>query len=133
MREALTQAGLSANDIHYLNAHGTATAEGDPTEVSALRSLFGDHAAKVMVSATKSLHGHLLGAAGAIEALVTTLALQHQAIPPTGGLTQVDPACAGLDHVKQFARAGVDVAYAVSNSFAFGGSNAVLVLRRVPR
>lgn len=132
LQEALAHAGLQPSQIGYVNAHGTATAEGDPTEVSALRSLFGDHAAKVMVSATKSLHGHLLGAAGAIEALVTTLALQHQAIPPTGGLTQVDPACEGLDHVKQHARAGVDVAFAVSNSFAFGGSNAVLVLRRVP-
>lgn len=129
IRSAMQQAGLQAGDVDYVNAHGTATLEGDPVEVAALREVFGRHAAGLPVSATKSMHGHLLGAAGAIEALVTVLAVAGQAVPPTAHLAgRLDPACEGLDHVLE-GREGVPVRAALSNSFAFGGSNAVLAFR----
>jgi len=134
LRAALLDAGASADEVAYVNAHGTATAEGDPVEADALRQLFGARAPQVAVSATKSMHGHLMGAAGAIEALVTVLAVHQGQIPPTANLRQVDPACAGLDHVLPDAlgggRSGVDLPLALSNSFAFGGSNQVLAFRR---
>lgn len=129
IRSAMRQAGLAPGDVDYVNAHGTATIEGDPVEAAALREVFGPHAATLPVSATKSMHGHLLGAAGAIEALVTILALARQSIPPTAHLAgRLDPACEGLDHVLE-GRAGVRMRAALSNSFAFGGSNAVLAFR----
>ena len=129
LQATLDDAGLSADDIDYVNAHGTATAEGDPVEVGALRALFGERAAQVPVSATKSMHGHLLGAAGAIEAISTVLALREQAIPPTAHLAgNLDPACEGVDHVLE-GRSGQRLRTALSNSFAFGGSNAVLAFR----
>ena len=126
----LADAGLNPDDVDYINAHGTATAEGDPVEVGALKAVFGERAGQLPVSATKSMHGHLLGAAGAIEAIATVLALREQVIPPTANLdNNLDPACAGVDHVtagrQQVMRA------ALSNSFAFGGSNAVLAFRAV--
>lgn len=125
---ALADGGLAAQDIDYINAHGTATMEGDPVEVAALKAVFGERAVGLPVSATKSMHGHQLGAAGAIEAIITVLALREQAIPPTAHLDKVDPACAGIDHVTA-ARRGVPLRAALTNSFAFGGSNAVLALR----
>lgn len=129
LRAALADGGVAPNDIGYVNAHGTATAEGDPVEVAALQGAFGEHAPHLAVSATKSLHGHLLGAAGAIEAIVTVLALRHGAIPATGQLAgNLDPACAGVDHVFE-SREGQVLQAALSNSFAFGGSNAVLAFR----
>jgi 3-oxoacyl-[acyl-carrier-protein] synthase II len=129
MRAALTDAGLSIEDVGYVNAHGTATAEGDPVEIQALKTVFGERASSLPVSATKSMHGHLLGAAGAIEALTTVLALEGQALPPTAHLAgRVDPACEGVDHVLEGRRC-TPVRAALSNSFAFGGSNAVLVFR----
>lgn len=132
LRAALADGGLSADDIGYVNAHGTATVEGDPVEVSALRQVFGAHAARLPVSATKSMHGHLLGAAGAIEALATVLSLREQSIPPTAHLQgRLDPACEGVDHVFE-GRQGVPIKAALSNSFAFGGSNAVLAFRAAP-
>jgi 3-oxoacyl-[acyl-carrier-protein] synthase II len=109
-----------------VNAHGTATAEGDPIECQALQAVFGERAARLPVSATKAAHGHLLGAAGALEALITVLALRERAIPPTAHLRSIDPECAGVDHVTR-ARSGQRLRAALSNSFAFGGSNAVLV------
>lgn len=131
LQSTLDDAGLSADDIDYVNAHGTATAEGDPVEVGALRALFGERAKRVPVSATKSMHGHLLGAAGAIEAISTILALREQAIPPTAHLAgNLDPACEGVDHVLE-GRPGQRLRAALSNSFAFGGSNAVLAFRAV--
>ena len=131
LQATLADAGLKADDIDYVNAHGTATAEGDPVEIGALRALFGERAAEVPVSATKSMHGHLLGAAGAIEAISTVLALREQAIPPTAHLAgNLDPACAGVDHVFE-GRPGQSLRTALSNSFAFGGSNAVLAFRAV--
>ncbi len=127
----LADAGLTAQDIDYINAHGTATAEGDPIEVNALKTVFGDHAARLPVSATKSMHGHLLGAAGAIEAISTVLALREQTVPPTAHLAQLDPACVGVDHVTTGRQQPLRAA--LSNSFAFGGSNAVLAFRSVAR
>ena len=130
MRAALAEGGLAPEDVDYVNAHGTATPEGDPIEIHALRQVFGDHAARLPVSATKSMHGHLLGAAGAIEALATVLSVREQALPPTAHLDgRLDPACEGVDHILQ-GRHGVRVRAALSNSFAFGGSNAVLAFRQ---
>ncbi|MBL8446836.1 MAG: beta-ketoacyl-[acyl-carrier-protein] synthase family protein [Zoogloeaceae bacterium] len=130
LRAALVDAGLDVDDIDYINAHGTATAEGDPAEIAALKTTFGDRAPRLSVSATKSLHGHLLGAAGAIEAVVTVLALRQGALPATANLAgNIDPACEGVDHVTE-SRQGLDLRAALSNSFAFGGSNAVLAFRR---
>lgn len=132
MRSALADGGLAPQDIHYVNAHGTATAEGDPVEIAALREVFAHLAPELPVSATKSMHGHLLGAAGAIEAVVTALALREQAVPPTAHLAgRIDPACEGVDHVLQ-GRRGVPLQAALSSSFAFGGSNAVLAFRAPP-
>lgn len=130
LEAALADGGLRPADIDYINAHGTATTEGDPVEVAALKAVFGEGAAGLPVSATKSMHGHLLGAAGAIEAIVTVLALRERAIPPTAHLAALDPACTGVDHVT-VARRGQPLRCALSNSFAFGGSNAVLAFRAV--
>jgi 3-oxoacyl-[acyl-carrier-protein] synthase II len=133
LRAALADAELSPEDIHYVNAHGTATAEGDPVEIAALCEVFGERSRALPVSATKSMHGHLLGAAGAIEAVVTALALREQAVPPTAHLAgRIDPACEGVDHVLE-GRRHVPLRTALSNSFAFGGSNAVLAFRAPPR
>ena len=127
---AMADAGLTPADIDYINAHGTATAEGDPVEIGALKAVFGERAARLPVSATKSMHGHLLGAAGAIEAIATVLALREQVVPPTANLQDnLDPACAGVDHVTTGCRQTLRAA--LSNSFAFGGSNAVLAFRAV--
>ena len=131
LHAALADAGLAVTDIDYVNALGTATAEGDPVEISALTALFGERAAQVPVSATKSMHGHQLGAAGAIEAIITVLALREQALPPTAHLDGgIDPACSGVDHITT-GRRGQTLRAALSNSFAFGGSNAVLAFRAV--
>jgi len=110
----LADAGLTPAGIDYVNAHGTATAEGDPVEIAALKAVFGDSAERLAVSATKSMHGHLLGAAAAIEAIVTVLALREQTIPPTAHLDQLDPACAGVDHVTAV-RTGQPLRAALSN------------------
>jgi 3-oxoacyl-[acyl-carrier-protein] synthase II len=126
----LADAGLSVADIDYVNAHGTATAEGDPVEVAALKAVFGNRAEALPVSGTKSMHGHLLGGSAAIEAIVTVLALRDRAIPPTAHLVELDPACAGVDHVTTV-RYSQPLRAALSNSFAFGGSNAVLAFRAV--
>jgi 3-oxoacyl-[acyl-carrier-protein] synthase II len=126
---ALREAGLSPEEVGYVNAHGTATPEGDPIEINALKTVFGDHAAKLPVSATKSMHGHLLGAAGAMEALITVLALYRQEIPPTAHLDDVADNCTGVRHVMGDGLRDVSFKAAVSNSFAFGGSNAVLAFR----
>jgi 3-oxoacyl-[acyl-carrier-protein] synthase II len=132
LRAVLADGDLAPEEIGYVNAHGTATVEGDPVEIAAMRQVFGGHAPGLAVSATKSMHGHLLGAAGAIEALVTVLALREGAIPPTAHLRgNLDPACEGVDHVFE-GRRGVPLRAALSNSFAFGGSNAVLAFRAAP-
>lgn len=125
---ALADAAMDAAEVDYINAHGTATPEGDPTEIAAIRAVFGERAATLAVSATKSMHGHMMGATGAVEAIVTVLALRRGAIPPTAWLEAPDPACTGVDHVTHARRDSAPRA-ALSNSFAFGGSNAVLAFR----
>jgi len=129
LRAALADGQMNPSEVGYVNAHGTGTVEGDPVEVEALRLVFGSQAIQLAVSATKSMHGHLMGAAGAIEALITVLTLREQAIPPTAHLKgRLDPACSGVDHVLE-ARQTVALRAALSSSFAFGGSNAVLAFR----
>ncbi len=129
MRSALLEAGLPPAAIGYLNAHGTATPVGDPVETAAIKSVFGDAAGRLPISSTKSMHGHLMGAAGAVELIVSLLAMQESVIPPTANYRQADPEC-DLDYVPNVARRGVAIDAVMSNSFAFGGGNAVLVLRR---
>jgi nodulation protein E len=128
MRAALRDASLAPERIGYINAHGTATPANDVTETAAIRSVFGTHAAKLAVSSTKSMHGHALGAAAALECLATALALRDGVLPPTANFNQPDPEC-DLDVIPNQSRA-VQVEHAISNSFAFGGLNAVLVLAR---
>ena len=129
MNDALDDAGLSREQINYVNAHGTGTPANDSTETRALRQVFGSHADNLAVSSTKSMHGHTLGAAGALEAVATVLAMQRNFIPPTANFLERDPAC-DLDVVPNEARAA-QIEAALSNSFAFGGLNAVLAFRRV--
>lgn len=128
MRAALREARLRTSDVGYVNAHGTATMVGDVTETAALRALFGAAADRVPVSSTKALHGHLMGAAGALELVVAILALRHGVVPPTAHLDRPDPAC-DLDYVPHEARE-VALHAVLSNSFGFGGMNAVLAARR---
>ena len=128
MTAALKSASLAPDAIGYINAHGTSTPVGDVQEVHAIKTVFGDHAYKLAVSSTKSMTGHLLGAAGAVEAIATALALQNGLLPPTMNLDHPDPQC-DLDFVPNKAREQqVDIA--LSNSFGFGGHNATLVLKR---
>lgn len=127
MRAALEDAGLAAEQCGYINAHGTGTPANDPTETRAIRAVFGGHAGRLAVSSTKSMHGHALGAAGALEAVATVLALRDGVLPPTANYLTPDPAC-DLDVIPNVPRAARAEA-ALSNSFAFGGLNAVLVFR----
>jgi len=127
LRAALRDAELAPEAIGYINAHGTGTPGNDATETRAIRQVFGAHADRIPVSSTKSLHGHTLGAAGALEAVTTLLALREGVLPPTANYTQPDPEC-DLDVVPNASRAQ-RVEYALSNSFAFGGLNAVLAFR----
>jgi nodulation protein E len=127
MRAALSDAALKPEDIGYINAHGTATQANDATETAAIRKVFGAHADRLAVSSTKSMHGHTLGAAGAIEAVATLLSLCNGVLPPTANFTEPDPAC-DLDVIPNQARQ-MQVGCALSNSFAFGGLNAVLAFR----
>jgi nodulation protein E len=129
MRSALADAGIQPGAIGYINAHGTATQANDATETAAIRQVFGSHADRLAVSSSKSMHGHTLGAAGAIEAAATLLALRHGILPPTANFTEADPAC-DLDVIPNIARPA-SAEFALSNSFAFGGLNAVLAFRRV--
>jgi len=129
MRIALADAGLAPDAIGYINAHATATTAGDRIEIDAIKQVFGEHARKLAVSATKSMHGHLVGAAGALEFAITALALAKGRVPPTANLTVPDPEC-DLDCVPCIGREMPGLSVALSNSFAFGGSNAVLVARR---
>jgi len=128
MERALEDAGLAPDQAGYINAHGTGTQANDVTETRAIRKVFGAHADRLAVSSTKSMHGHALGAAGALEALAVVLALRDGILPPTANYSQPDPEC-DLDCVPNTPRKA-DVEYALSNSFAFGGLNAVLAFRR---
>jgi len=127
-RAALRDAGIAPEQVGYLNAHGTATPANDPTETAAIRAVFGPHTAGLPVSSTKSMHGHALGAAAALECVATVLALRDGILPPTANFNEPDPDC-DLDVIPNQSRA-VQVEWALSNSFAFGGLNAVLALRK---
>ncbi|MCX7624329.1 MAG: beta-ketoacyl-ACP synthase II [Thermomicrobium sp.] len=130
MRQALEDAGLSAGDIDYVNAHGTSTPLNDVAETIALKRVFGDRRNVPPVSSTKALTGHLLGAAGALEAAICVLALQHRVIPPTWHLREPDPEC-DLDYVPNEPRPA-ELRYVMTNAFGFGGHNAVLIFGRYP-
>jgi 3-oxoacyl-[acyl-carrier-protein] synthase II len=129
MANAMKNGGLVVTDIDYINAHGTSTSVGDIAECVAVKRCFGDHAAKLAVSSTKSMTGHLLGAAGGIEAVFTVLALRDQVAPPTANLFNQDPQC-DLDFVPNTARR-MKIRAALSNSFGFGGTNATLAFRTI--
>ncbi|MDD5410464.1 MAG: beta-ketoacyl-ACP synthase II, partial [Methylobacter sp.] len=128
MRNALRDAGLNADSVDYINAHGTSTPAGDIGETQAMKAALGDHAYKVAVSSTKSMIGHLLGAAGGIEAVLTALSIKNQIAPPTINLENQDPEC-DLDYVPNTAR-NMKIDVAMSNSFGFGGTNGSLVFKR---
>jgi 3-oxoacyl-[acyl-carrier-protein] synthase II len=129
MKNALRNAGINSDQINYINAHGTSTPAGDKAETDAAKSTFGDHAYKLVMSSTKSMTGHLLGAAGGVEAIFTALAIRDQVAPPTINIFNQDPEC-DLDYVANTARE-MAIGYALSNSFGFGGTNATLVLAKV--
>ena len=131
MRDALRLADMAPEEVGYINAHGTGTPGNDPVESRAIRQVFGTHADKLAVSSTKSMHGHALGAAGALEAIATVLALHHGILPPTANYNEPDPEC-DLDYIPNQPRTQ-QVSAALSNSFAFGGLNAVIAFRAVPR
>jgi 3-oxoacyl-[acyl-carrier-protein] synthase II len=128
MKMALRKAGVRPDQVDYINAHGTSTPINDPTETLAVKATFGDHAAKLVMSSTKSMTGHLLGAAGGLEAGITALAIRHQVAPPTINLDEPDPAC-DLDYAANVKRP-MAIEYAMSNSFGFGGTNGTLLLKR---
>jgi 3-oxoacyl-[acyl-carrier-protein] synthase II len=128
MVAALRNAAANADDVQYINAHGTSTPLGDANETAAIKAAIGEHAYKLVVNSTKSMHGHLLGAAGGVEAVITALAVHHQVSPPTINIFTPDPAC-DLDYAANTAREmRIDVA--LSNSFGFGGTNGTLAFRR---
>jgi 3-oxoacyl-[acyl-carrier-protein] synthase II len=129
MRFALKDAGLSPDSVDYINAHGTSTPLGDLAETKAVKTTFGENARKVAISSTKSSLGHLLGASGGVEAVITALAVQRNLLPPTINLNNPDPEC-DLDYVPNKAR-DKKVTVAMSNSFGFGGHNASLLLKKV--
>ena len=132
MRAALDSAILHPNDVDYINAHGTGTLQNDAVETAAIKAVFGERAYSIPVSSTKSMHGHLLGAAGALEFVIAVMCLKRATVPPTMHLNSPDPAC-DLDYVAGKARDGISVRTAMSNSFAFGGTNAVLIAKSVDR
>jgi nodulation protein E len=129
MAGALEDAKINASDVGYINAHGTGTAANDKTECAAVADVFGPHADNLMISSTKSMHGHLIGGTGAVELLACIMALRDGVIAPTIGYQEHDPECA-LDVVPNEAR-NAHVEIAISNAFAFGGMNAVIALRKV--
>jgi 3-oxoacyl-[acyl-carrier-protein] synthase II len=127
MRNALRNSGVNLSDVQYINAHGTSTPLGDLAETNAFKTLFGEQVRNIAISSTKSMTGHLLGAAGGVEAVYTALAIHHQVAPPTANLTTPDPLC-DLDYVPGSAR-DMNINVAISNSFGFGGTNGTLVFR----
>jgi 3-oxoacyl-[acyl-carrier-protein] synthase II len=129
MAMALKNAGVNADEVQYLNAHGTSTPLGDLNETNAIKAAFGEHAKRLVVSSTKSMTGHLLGGAGGVESVFTVLSLYHQKIPPTINIFNQDPAC-DLDYCANTAR-DAEIEVAVKNNFGFGGTNGTLVFKRV--
>lgn len=128
MEMAIRKAGIKPTDVNYINAHGTSTPYNDKLETLAIKKCFGEHAYKLAISSTKSMTGHLLGAAGGLEAVITALTVKHQCVPPTINLDSPDPEC-DLDYVPLKGRA-MKVNYALSNSFGFGGTNGALLFKR---
>ncbi len=129
MVNAINDAGLNAQDIDYINAHGTSTPAGDIAETNAVKLALGDHAYKTLISSTKSMTGHLLGAAGGIETIFSILALRDQVVPPTINLENQDPEC-DLDYVANTARQA-DLKVTMSNSFGFGGTNGTCIFKLI--
>jgi len=129
MNRALKDAGLQASDIDYINAHGTSTPVGDKTETVAIKKVFGEHAYKVAISSTKSMTGHLLGAAGGLESAIAALVVQNEEVPPTINYENPDPEC-DLDYVPNKARKMPGLRHVLSNSFGFGGTNATLIFSK---
>jgi 3-oxoacyl-[acyl-carrier-protein] synthase II len=129
MTLALRDGGVEPAEINYINAHGTSTKSGDELEVSAIKTVFGEHAHKVAISSTKSMTGHLLGAAGGVEAVFCVLSILNDIVPPTINLDNIDPECSNLDYVPHTARK-MPINYILSNSFGFGGTNACLLLKK---
>jgi 3-oxoacyl-[acyl-carrier-protein] synthase II len=129
MNNAMRNAGINSDQVNYINAHGTSTPAGDKAETDAAKGAFGDRAYKIAMSSTKSMTGHLLGAAGGVEAIFTALAIQQQVAPPTINIFNPDPEC-DLDYVPNTARE-MEINYALSNSFGFGGTNATLILAKI--
>jgi len=130
MRATLEDAGVDPTEVDYINAHGTSTPPNDRIETRAIKTVFSDHAYKLAISSTKSMTGHLLGAAGGLEGGISALALHHQIIPPTINLENPDPDC-DLDYVPGTARKA-EIRYILSSSFGFGGTNACILLKRYP-
>jgi 3-oxoacyl-[acyl-carrier-protein] synthase II len=128
MQMAIKSAGIEPSQVHYINAHGTSTPFNDKLETLAIKRLFGEHARKVLISSTKSMTGHLLGAAGGVEAGISALVVRHQVVPPTINYETPDPEC-DLDYVPNQKRAAT-IEYALSNSFGFGGTNGALLFKR---
>lgn len=128
MKAALKDAGINPEEIDYINAHGTSTKQGDELETMAIKTVFGEHAYRLSVSSTKSMTGHLLGAAGGVEAIFTVLSIYHDIIPPTINLDNPDPEC-DLDYVP-YKPKKKEVKYAMTNSFGFGGTNAALIFKK---
>lgn len=128
MKLAIERAGISPEDVDYINAHGTSTPTGDISETKAVKEVFGDHAYKLKVSSSKSMTGHLFGAAGGIEAIITLKSLETNTFPPTINLENPDPEC-DLDYVANQAVKG-EIGIALSNGFGFGGHNAVIAFKK---
>ena len=128
MELAITEAGIAKEEVSYINAHGTSTPVNDKYETTAIKRVFGDYSKNVPVSSTKSMVGHLLGAAGAVEGVICIKALQEGFIPPTIGYSVPDPEC-DLDYVPNVGRKA-DLKYAMSNSLGFGGHNAVILMKK---
>ena len=128
MRQAIEDAKINPEEVAYINAHGTSTPLNDKSETAAVKAVFGEHSKNLMISSTKSMTGHLLGASGAVEALLTTLALKEGFVPPTVNYREPDEDC-DLDVVPNTGRKA-DLRYALSNSLGFGGHNASLILKR---
>ena len=128
MRLAIEEAGIDPDEIDHINAHGTATTIGDAVETAAIKEVFGSRAYRIPISSTKSMHGHMMGATGAVEFMAALLSVTHKSVPPTINLDCPDPEC-DLDYVPNVGRTGLDIRTVMSNSFAFGGSNAVLIAR----
>jgi 3-oxoacyl-[acyl-carrier-protein] synthase II len=128
MKRALRDAGIDPSEVDYINAHGTSTPVGDKSETKAIKTAFGEAAYKLAVSSTKSMTGHLLGAAGGVEAIASVLAITNSIIPPTINIENQDPEC-DLDYVPNVARQA-EVNIAMSNSFGFGGHNATIIMKK---